>query len=285
MVDLSVVWRSRSVLEQMLEPASRLVAVDARRHENVRGECREAARHRPDVEVVHLFDLRVGDEGARDVVGIDSGRRGLEEDAARLADQRPARADHQHRYEQRSNRIEAVPAGDENQHARDRGADERHEIRCDVQEGALHVEAGAVSTGKHDRGGEVDGHPDECDDDDDAGVDARRIDQAPHRGIDDPQSEQQEQDPVRLRGKDLRAAEAERPLPACGTGCEPRGDERRREGCRIGEHVAGIPEQGERAGDDAGGDLPDHERGDQPECDRDRALVAYAAVIVCSPWP
>ena len=74
--------RSKRSLEQLLEPAPRLVAVDAGRDEHVRGERGKAARHRPDVQVVHLVDVGIVDDRARDVVGIDPGRRRLEEDPA-----------------------------------------------------------------------------------------------------------------------------------------------------------------------------------------------------------
>ena len=89
--------------------------------------------------------------------------------------------------------------------------------------------------------------------------------------------------PFALRGEDLGAAEAERPRPARRTRRETRGDERCAESCRIGEHVTRVREQGERAGEDARGDLADHEGEDQRERDRDRAPVVHPAVTVRFP--
>ena len=81
MVDLKRrVLEVEALLEQALQPAARIVAVDAGRDEHVRGKSRETARHRPDVQVVYLDDLGIVDERPRDGVGIDPGRRGLEED-------------------------------------------------------------------------------------------------------------------------------------------------------------------------------------------------------------
>src|SRR5664279_6550713 len=145
MVDLERrVMQVESLLEEMLEPAPRVVAVDARRHENVRRERGKAARHRPDMQVVHLGDVRVIDERAGDVVGIDTGGRSLEKDPARLADQRPARTHHQGGDEQACDRIEAIPAREEDECARQSGAGERRKVGRDVQERSLHVEARAV---------------------------------------------------------------------------------------------------------------------------------------------
>ena len=76
MVDLERhVVEIEPLLEQSLEAAARVVAVRARRHEHVRGQRREAARHRPDVEVVHPDDVGVERKRARDVVRFDARRR------------------------------------------------------------------------------------------------------------------------------------------------------------------------------------------------------------------
>ena len=223
------------------------------------------------------------DECACDVVRVDPGRRGLEEDAARLADQRPARAHHQRSHEQAGDRVEAVPPREEDEAARERRAGERREVGRDVQERSLHVEARAVGAREHERRGEVDRDADERDDEHDAAVHDRRVCEAPRGGVDDPDSQEQERDPVRLCREDLGPAEAERPRPARRTRREARRNERRGERGRVGEHVPGVREQRERAGDDARGDLDGHEGDDQRERDRERAPVLHPAVIVRVP--
>src|SRR5712691_6757517 len=50
------------VLEQPLQATTRSVAIGAGLDEHVRGERGEAARHRPDVQVVHLDDVLVAGE-------------------------------------------------------------------------------------------------------------------------------------------------------------------------------------------------------------------------------
>src|SRR6266542_627203 len=68
------------LLQQMLQPAARAVTVGVRRDEDVGRERREAARHRPDVQVVHLDDVGIAGERLRHRLGLDTGGRGLEED-------------------------------------------------------------------------------------------------------------------------------------------------------------------------------------------------------------
>ena len=67
--------------------------------------------------------------------------RALEEDPRRLAQQRPARPEDQPGDDEARDRVEAVPAGREDERARDRGAGERGQVGGDVQESAADVEA------------------------------------------------------------------------------------------------------------------------------------------------
>ena len=284
MVDLKGrVPELEALLEQALEPPASVVTVDARTDEHVRRQRGEAARHGPHVEVVHLGDVGIGGESARDVVGIDPCRRGLKEDPARLANQRPARAHHQRRDEQAGDRVEAAPPGEEHECAGERGANERGEIGGHVQVRALYVEARPVGAREHERRREIHCDADERDDEHDAAVHCGRMDEAARRGVHDPDAEQQQRDPVRLGGEDLGAAEPERPLSARRPRCETRGDECRREGRRVREHVTRVGEQRERARDDARGDLDAHEGHDQHEGGRERAPVTRARVAMRVP--
>src|SRR5690348_1932213 len=113
------VTEPEALSQQLLETSPRAVAVGVGRDEDVRRERGKAARDGPDVDVVHLDDVRVGGERRRDRVGIDAGGRSFEEDAARVADQRPARAQHERGDEEAGDRVEAAPARDEDECARD----------------------------------------------------------------------------------------------------------------------------------------------------------------------
>ena len=63
------------------------------------------------------------------------------------------------------------------------------------------------------------------------------------------------------------------------------GGERHAEAEDVGEHVAGVGEQGERAGEQAGDDLDDHEDGEQPRRRwRGGAGGGRPARIVRWPW-
>ena len=67
-------------------------------------------------------------------------RRGLEQHARRLAEQRDAGADHQRGDEQRDDAVRALDAGDEDEQAGERGAQRRVEVGEHVRAGALDVE-------------------------------------------------------------------------------------------------------------------------------------------------
>ena len=140
----------------------------------MRGERREAARHGPDVQVVHLDDVGILGERPRDRAGsMPAGAASMKirpdsrssvqlERTQSAATSRPAIG---------SKRSQPV---DEHERTRDRGADERREIGRDVEERTAHVQALAVGAGEHERRGEVDGDADERDDEDDAAVDVGR---------------------------------------------------------------------------------------------------------------
>ena len=59
------------VPKELFEFPTPRVAVLLATDEHVRRECREAARDRPDVEIVHLPDARHGDHRAPDVLSVD----------------------------------------------------------------------------------------------------------------------------------------------------------------------------------------------------------------------
>src|SRR5579859_1513787 len=138
------VLQAEALLEQPLQPPPRVVAVGLGLDEHVCRERREAARHRPHVQVVYLDDVVCAGERARHRIGIDARRCRLEEDAPRVAQERPARAEHEGCDDEAGKRVEAAPARGEHEPAGNRGRRERGEIGGDVQERAANVQAAAV---------------------------------------------------------------------------------------------------------------------------------------------
>ena len=87
----------------------------------------------------------------------------------------------------------------------------------------------------------------------------------------DPEPEHDEEDGVRERREDLRAAPAEAPLGRRGTASEPGGEEREAERERVREHVRRVREQREGVGSQPGERLDAREAEHEREGDRDRA--------------
>src|SRR5436309_13307261 len=138
-----------------LEPPARVVAVGARLDEDVRGERGKAARHRPDVQVVDADDVGLRGELRGYLVRIDLGRRSLEEDPPRVAEQRCARPEHQRGDGEARERVEAVPAGEQDQPAGERRPGERGEVGREMEKGAADVQALAPGPWADERRDEV----------------------------------------------------------------------------------------------------------------------------------
>ena len=108
-------------------------------------------------------------------------------------------------------RVEAIPAGQEDQSACDRGSEEGRQVGRNVKVGAADVQALPLRPRQEGQNAEVDrnaGHGDRNHDD---CLDLGRLDQPADRGVDDQERDDGERDPVRLGGQDLGSREAERP--------------------------------------------------------------------------
>ena len=235
------------------------MAVGAGLDEHMRRQRREAAGHRPDVQVVRLDHVRGGDDRAADLVGVDVGRRALEEDARRVAQESPARPADQRGDEEARDRVEPVPAGRENQASRHRSPDERGQVVEDVDEGAAHVDALPARSREQQRCDPVHEDPDERDDQHDPALDVVRRDQTANRAVHDPDPDDQERQPVDLGGENLDALVAERPAALRRARSHRGGENREAERRGVGEHVPGVGEQREGVGHDAEHDLAGHE--------------------------
>ena len=99
--------------------------------------------------------------------------------------------------------------------------------------------------------------------------------------------EQEQRRAVDLRRQDLGAPEAERERARRGPRGEARRDEREPDRGGVGEHVRGVGEQRERAGQQARDDLDAHEAGDERQRDGQPAAVGVARTGrgVWPAWP
>ena len=159
---------------------------------------------------------------------VDPARRALEQHAARLAQQAPGRAHHQHGDEQRGDRVGLAEARRRARRARERRAERRVEVGQHVGARALDVERAPLGARQRPRGRDVDHRADEADDEHDAALDVRRVAAAAGRLDAITPAEHEQRRAVDLRGEDLRTAEPEREAAARRPRRQPRGDQRER---------------------------------------------------------
>ena len=99
-----------------------------------------------------------------------------------------------------------------------------------------------------------------------------------HESVDrfegDERPDHEQGDPVRLGGQNLCTLQPERPGARRRTPGEPEGRKGGDERTGVGEHVAGICEQGQRVAHEGKADLERHEDRDEDQAEHDIALVA-----------
>ena len=149
-----------------------------------------------------------------------------------------------------------------------------------MEERSADVQALAARSREQRRRRDVDDDPDAGECEHEPTVDVRRRDEAPHRGVDDPEADEDERDAVRERGQNLDAPKAERPAPARRAPRDRGGDKRERKRGRVREHVPGVGEQRERARDDPDRDLGDEQADDEREGSRQHPPVRRVVMLV-----
>ena len=256
------------------------LGVAARAHGHVGRDRREAGGDLPYVEVVHLDHVVLRREQVADLLGIEAARRRLEQDAAGVAQQAVAGAQHQRGHEQGRDAVGAREVGDQDHRAGDRRGDEGEQVGEHVLEGALDVEAAPLGAGEHQRCREVHHDAQDRDQKDRQTVHVRRVDEAAHALQHDHQRERHERRAVELGGEDLGAPEAEGEVAAGGPPREPRGEQRQRDGTGVREHVGGVGQQRQRVGQHTGHDLHGHQPEDQDQGEGQAARVVRVDVPV-----
>ena len=102
---------------------------------------------------------------------------------------------------------------------------------------------------------------------------------------DDPCRDRDQRDAVDERHEHGEPVEAVGAAPVGRLPREPEADPSEREAREVRQHVAGVGEQGQRAGEDAPDDLGDHESARQQRGEPDAALVGRVAVTVSMTMP
>ena len=273
---------AEALAQQVGELAPVRLGVAAGADGHVGGQRRHARGDLPHVQVVHLHHVVLGGERAPDLVGVEPARGRLEQHPARVAQQPPARAQHQRGHEQRGDAVGAAEVGGEDDHAGDRGRDEREQVGQHVLEGALDVEAAPLGSGQHPGGEQVHGDAGHGDHQHRRAVHRGRVDQAATPSARITTASATSVAAVDLGRQDLGALEAEREAAARRPGRrQPRGDQRQQaDRAGVGEHVRRVREQRQRVGQDARHDLHGHEAEDQAERHAEPLGVAGRRVVV-----
>ena len=200
-------------------------------------------------------------------------RRAFQQDVDRLGEQLPCAAQDQRRHQDRQDGIDRRPAREVDDDRSDDGADRAEQVAHHVQDGPLHVDVIGLSAGHDPQHEHVHQQAEHGDDHHRAGQDhGRRLQPLP-RLVGDPSDDREQGHGVQETGDDLEAQVAEGALavgraaaePECCVGqCERRG---------VGQHVARVGQQGQRARQHASDGLHDHEAEDQEKGQQDLALV------------
>ena len=120
---------------------------------------------------------------------------------------------------------------------------------------------------------EVHGETDHAHGEHPAAGDVGRVGEAPRGLHEDPDGDDDEQDAVGQRRKDLGPPVTEAPLRRRRPARQPGREQRERKRCRIGEHVPGVGEHRQGIGDQAHDDLHHEEARNERQCDRERLPV------------
>jgi Ser/Thr protein kinase RdoA (MazF antagonist) len=244
------------------------VAVLARGDQHVRGGGGLARGDLPDVQVVDFGHVRAAGHRRAHRRRIEPGRRCLEEDPARFADQPGARVHHQDDDDQGGDRVRPGEPGRQDDDSRYGGRRERIQVGDDVLERPGEVEAPrravpAARPGDQQGGRHVDRDPGQRDAEHRAAGHRGRRHQVPDGGVAKPRRQQHQRDAIGLRGQDLGALEAVGVAAGRRPGGQPAGDQHERDRRRVGQHVRRVGDQRERVRGQPRDDLAGHEGEDQ----------------------
>ncbi len=283
MIDLQRRVRDPEALgDRALDVAAEAVAVLPPADQDVRGQRVEPRGDPPDVEVVdarHAGDL---DDCAGNLVGVDARRRLLHQDRRRVAEDAPRARQDQHRDCDGDDRVDRVPAGEQDHERRDQHSRGAEQVRDDVPERRLDVQALPARADEDCRRAGVHGEPGQRHEEHPPAQDLGRVVDAADRLPDDPAAHEHECEAVHEGGQDLGPLEAEAASSARRAPGEADGAEREPDREDVRDHVTGVGEEREAAREDPADDLDDRE-GEREDENRDERPPRRAAMVVRVP--
>ena len=208
-----------------------------------------------------------------DLFGRRAVRRAFEQDVKRLGRQLPRATQDQQGDEERQDRVDRRPARQVDHDCRAHSPDRAEQVAHDVQRSALDVDMLAVAARQNPEYEDIDQQPRDRDAEHRAGQDRLRLLKAFPGFIDDPAYDREQRHGVDEAGDHLEAQIAEGALGIGRTLAKAEGRIGERQRRRVGHHMPGVRQQGERAGDQAAHDLDDHEGEDQAERQQHLALI------------
>jgi len=195
---------------------------------------------------------------------IEMGRRGLEQDAQRAAQQLPATAQHERDDQQRDDGIEPRADGCLRQQGCRHDGDGGDRVEHEVEEGAADVEVVVAMSAEQQHRGEVRRQPHQGDGEHDATSEWRRMQQPLNRLLHDEGGGGENGERVHERGDDLQPTQPERVPgrggPAAQDARAPRHDQRQ----DVAQVVQRVGEQRDAPGKHAADDLDDDNHGVEP---------------------
>ena len=229
--------------------------------DQVRRQGDEPAGDAPDVQIVDIPHAGQSGQRETDLVEIDVGRDALHQHADRFAEQLPGRVDHQQRDEDRRHRIDPGPAERRDGEGGDDRLDAAERVGEDVEPGAAQVQVAAPAAAQDEQADHVHGQAGDRHDQHQAAFDDDRRPQPADRLDDDQERDADEGRAVGQRGQDLGALIAVGPRRRRRAAAKSHREQGQRDGCRVAGHVAGVGQQGQRAGDEAAGDFGEGKAG------------------------
>ena len=202
----------------------------------------------------------------------------LEQDVGGSADQQPGAAQDQKGDQQREQGVDRGPVGRIDDGAGDDRRDRAEQVAHDVQRGAPDVEVVAVAAVQEREGHDVDQQAQARDHEHEAALDRGRRQEAAG-GLDrDPADHQDQRHAVDEGGQHLEAVVAVGAPRVLWPAADPERHPGERERGGVGQHVAGVGEQRQRARGEPAQDLDAHEARGQHEGPEDAALVVRRGV-------
>ena len=233
------------------------------------------------MQIVHLVDMLEREQVLTHLAEIQALGCRLQEHVDGLA-QEPDRPRHdEHADEDRGDGVRAIPPEGRDEAGRDEHGDRAEGVVDDLEEGCAHVEIRPAGPGEDHQADRVADEPDDAEDDHRARGDLRRLEQPPHAFDEHESADREEEGRLRGRPEDLGAVVAPRPQRRRRAACEARRDEPHRQAGDVGEHVRGVREEREAAGDDRADDLDDHHRdGDREDRREAPAMVGERRPVI-----